>query len=361
MALNQQETMHVYLHLMHIFPDDVHIARPLIQMLKKKGDEREAGELALRMAQRLLAVGLAEQAVGFLESYRQLGHPRAKIFDELFGIALAASEFGTESPIHPMKSFDLIRELSDREAMEFIKNAQLRNIPAGEIIIRKGDAGESFFLILQGWVGIYLQGAPRDNAPDAILGAGEYFGEFACLYRLPRTATVIALEDCLLLEFTRQAIDRLLEQSPLAGETLVRTIHERMIDALAKSHPILSQLHLEDRNWLAEEGENLAFSNGQTILHGKQPVEACFIVALGQAKLLSPLGEHLLLERGDAFGGVVDALRLPPTAKVVAVGHCFCCRIPKTVIVSLMNAYPALGEWLHHQAEKLNVYPSINT
>jgi MFS family permease len=59
------------------------------------------------------------------------------------------------------------------------------DIPAGEVIFRRGDPGDRFYVIGDGEVEIALDGGP----PKA-LGRGGYFGEIALLRDVPRTATV---------------------------------------------------------------------------------------------------------------------------------------------------------------------------
>ena len=60
------------------------------------------------------------------------------------------------------------------------------DIPAGETVMRAGDAGDRFYLVDSGVVRIELnQGAKQS-------GTGEYFGEIALLRDVPRTATVTA-------------------------------------------------------------------------------------------------------------------------------------------------------------------------
>ena len=55
------------------------------------------------------------------------------------------------------------------------------------MVIREGDAGDHFYLIVDGSAAVSVRGTPRPS-----LGRGDCFGEIALLRDVPRTATITA-------------------------------------------------------------------------------------------------------------------------------------------------------------------------
>jgi CRP-like cAMP-binding protein len=71
---------------------------------------------------------------------------------------------------------------------------------AGDEIVRQGEPGDRFYVIDSGSAEVLV-----DGRPAASLGPGDYFGEIGLLRDVPRTATVRAREDGLLLTLTHDA------------------------------------------------------------------------------------------------------------------------------------------------------------
>lgn len=112
-----------------------------------------------------------------------------------------------ERRIHiPLRDIALLRRLrlfAPVPAMA-LESAARRLIPlrvgAGDTVIREGELGDRFYVIVEGRVGVR-----KDGRELRTLGPGQDFGEIALLRRVPRTATVVALEPTELRALERDA------------------------------------------------------------------------------------------------------------------------------------------------------------
>lgn len=103
-----------------------------------------------------------------------------------------------------------------------LKNLHRETYPAGEIIFKEGDPGDSAYLVEDGCVEVNVSSTQQSH-----IGKGELFGEIALIDQKPRTATVRAIEDTVLIPIPRQLVKELLEKTDPVVRHLLLTILER--------------------------------------------------------------------------------------------------------------------------------------
>ena len=86
-----------------------------------------------------------------------------------------------------------------------------REVPSGSIIFKRGDKPDGFYMVYKGKVKV---SRPSENGEDflASLAPGDYFGEEALFENRTRSATISAMEDCVLLFLSRDGFEKLLIQ-----------------------------------------------------------------------------------------------------------------------------------------------------
>lgn len=104
------------------------------------------------------------------------------------------------------------------------------------IVTRDSDSREVFFVI-KGRCRIVNYSPSGREVAFAIASPGDYFGEMSAIDGLPRSATVVALEDCILASISPQVFRELVEQQPKVSFVImemlvriVRTSDDRIMD-----------------------------------------------------------------------------------------------------------------------------------
>jgi small-conductance mechanosensitive channel/CRP-like cAMP-binding protein len=93
----------------------------------------------------------------------------------------------------------------------------------GERIISQGDAGSSMFILATGNAEVQVEREGRFQSVSTLV-AGDCFGEISLLTGEPRSATVLAMLDCEVLEIEKETIGILLREHPELAEWLSETV-----------------------------------------------------------------------------------------------------------------------------------------
>ena len=116
------------------------------------------------------------------------------------------------SVLEKIHNADFFKELSN-EALEAVAaKTTLRRFSVDEVLMRKGDPADSFYLILEGHLKIVTTDARGDEIIINKVGPGETIGELALVDERPRSAGAVALENVEALEMTKDAFFSLLDQ-----------------------------------------------------------------------------------------------------------------------------------------------------
>jgi len=102
--------------------------------------------------------------------------------------------------------------------------------PSGAVVVRHGEVGTGFFVIVEGRVRVI-----QDGATVAHLGPGEFFGELSVLDQLPRNAQVTADGPTRCLALASWDFEAALLANPTLSLSILRGMARRL-RAVAASH-----------------------------------------------------------------------------------------------------------------------------
>ena len=134
------------------------------------------------------------------------------------------------------KIFDTIAEhlnrisifapLSEEEIEALAAASKSRIYAPGEPIVRRGQQGNSMFVIIRGSVKVQV---PEEGYNKTIntLGENDFFGEMSLLTGEPRSANVIAVAETEVLRIDKNGLRPLFESNPQLVESIWELIEER--------------------------------------------------------------------------------------------------------------------------------------
>ncbi len=109
-------------------------------------------------------------------------------------------------------------------AAKIVAAGELQELAAGDVIIRQGDWDDDLFLILAGQMQIIINGRPQ-----AVREAGTHVGELTGTSPArPRTATVSAIGEALLLRIKRAKMDEVAENNASFLKRMLNVVAERL-------------------------------------------------------------------------------------------------------------------------------------
>jgi CRP-like cAMP-binding protein len=108
--------------------------------------------------------------------------------------------------ITELSRVQLLAGLPGERLTEIARRLERREVPPGHRVVREGERGERFYIVLSGIFAV----SQEDLGPRRVLRPGDYFGEVALAMNIPRTASVRALTPAVVASCDRPTFDELL-------------------------------------------------------------------------------------------------------------------------------------------------------
>jgi hypothetical protein len=181
-----------------------------------------------------------------------------------------------------------------------------QKVPAGTPVFEQGDPAEFVYVLKSGEVEVTQDVGGRQQAIRRYSAEGDVFGEIAVLRRTPRTATVRAVTDAVVLQLPGQDFIAGVAFSASEGNDLLANVNKRMAeDALRAKQvpaaPAFAATHTVPdggaRAWAEPDGS-------------QQPVGA--LDAGTPVRVLESRGDWALVETADGSTAWVDGRALRP-------------------------------------------------
>lgn len=132
----------------------------------------------------------------------------------------------TDHHLEHLAEVGLFSTCSKKELQKIARASDEVDIASGRTLVREGEIGREFFLILDGEAVV-----KRGSKQIATLGPGSFFGELSLLDRGPRSASVEAATDMTLLVLGQREFAGVLDEVPGMAHKLLSAMAARLREA----------------------------------------------------------------------------------------------------------------------------------
>jgi CRP-like cAMP-binding protein len=129
----------------------------------------------------------------------------------------------TDQKLELLKRTPLLEGLGRKELEAVGMLVDEVDVPAGHVLMREGDVGREFFVLVDGTVGI-----DRSGTRIHTMESGDFFGEIALLAEGPRTATATADGPATLLVLGHREFHSLMDQFPAIRTCVLEALARRI-------------------------------------------------------------------------------------------------------------------------------------
>ena len=144
----------------------------------------------------------------------------------------AAPDPGTQI-VDALRTVDFLAPLNDAELDRIAQGIVVRSARPGEVLFRRGDPGETFYIVLSGEVTLETE----DQSVLEHVRPGGVFGEIALLTGQPRSTHAIVRKDSQLAEIGRDEFQEVVMAHPTVALAMSRILGQRLANSARPPAP----------------------------------------------------------------------------------------------------------------------------
>jgi len=239
-----------------------------------------------------------------------------------------------------LPTIPLLSSLSRDELLAFVHKAEVQQYEAGEIIIRQGEPGDALFILVEGKALVVKESKGNRKIPLLQRNEGSFFGEYALLTKLQRTATVEAKEDCTVLTISRSLMRELVDEHPPVLLALLRFFRERMVSNLTRTHRLFKPFNDKERRNLVDHFAWLEVPEGENIVEADSMPDGLYLLVCGRASVHRQDAPAGFLVTGEMFCKTALLEGTATTHTVTTESKCWVLRLPREKFYELIMTHP---------------------
>lgn len=127
-----------------------------------------------------------------------------------------------------LRGVDFLHALPVEVLRELAARSRTLRFAPGEWILRQGEEGSSLHIVLEGSVRVMIASDGQEPIEVAQLGVGQVFGEMSVMTGEPRSASVCADTETVLLELCKDAVRDVVDKTPELMQAMGDVLAQRM-------------------------------------------------------------------------------------------------------------------------------------
>ena len=261
--------------------------------------------------------------------------------------AIAPEPKPEPKPVMRRPAVPLFDDLPQQAFVELVNRLTYKRYAPGEIILREGDPGRSFFVIVEGKVRVYKKLADGAEITLATLGEGAFFGEMALLSGAPRTAHIAAEEETQLLEISDAVLREVVARFPSVAQSLKNFYRARLVNNVMAISPMFKEFAPAERRGIVERFRMKQVLPGEVLIREGQQSDGLYVVLHGAVRVAKKAAdgsevELARLKEGELFGEMSLLTSEPASATVSAAGPCILLKLPGEQFQELILTHPQI-------------------
>ncbi len=244
---------------------------------------------------------------------------------------------GKNSQIETLKQVPLFNEVNQKKLLDMLKNSEVVHYNADETVFMQYDTGESFYVILEGFAEIIINGES-----SAIYEKGKFFGELAVNTSNPhRRATVRAMTPVTVLKIPKRFYRKLLLPNIQDDFYKIRSFYNDIISpSFIASLAFGKMTHWKKNDVIFKKGSNdrdmfIILSGNVDVSGANQKKMAC-------------------LREGDVFGEMELLKNIPrATTAIAKSAEVFAIQLKKEEAYKLFKLFPSFFGTVYQKVRKI--------
>jgi thioredoxin reductase/CRP-like cAMP-binding protein/Fe-S-cluster-containing hydrogenase component 2 len=233
----------------------------------------------------------------------------------------------------------LLSGLTSLQLREFLLDSDIRTPAAGEIVFRKNDYTNTFFSVVEGSVSVEMPPDPKakSTAPKHVkLAQGQFFGEMGLISGRRRTATILAGNNCVLIETPRRSMLKLLA----SVESVRKTLDQVSLKRAVRQY-ISAQISEEEVDFLVEGAVIKRYAANDTLFAEGDKADGLYLIRRGSVTVSRTIaGKEVVMSyvaAGNYIGEMALLSEAPRSATVRAAVPTECVMLEAARFVEVVS------------------------